>query len=93
MTRREACAAAVCTDQVGKVFILMQGKGKCLICDQVFTRWYDLIVILDDATCENYYAQLVEESRIDYLLYSAKAGLVKKISFIGGPDSVCRCSG
>ena len=24
-------------------------------------RWYDLIVILDDATSETYYAQLVEE--------------------------------
>jgi hypothetical protein len=24
-------------------------------------RWYDLIVILDDATSEIYYAQLVEE--------------------------------
>lgn len=32
-------------------------------------------------------------SRIYYLAYSAKAGLVKKISFIGGPDGVCRCFG
>lgn len=34
MTQREA----VRTDQVGKVFILIHGNGKCLICDQVFTR-------------------------------------------------------
>src|SRR6185295_8142473 len=27
-------------------------------------RWYDLIVILDDATSEIYYAQLVEEERV-----------------------------
>ncbi len=26
-------------------------------------RWHDLIVILDDATSEIYYAQLVEENR------------------------------
>src|ERR1700678_1060997 len=37
MTQRAACAIAVRTDRVGKVFILIQGNGKWLICDQVFT--------------------------------------------------------
>jgi hypothetical protein len=36
-------------------------------------RWYDLLVILDDATSEIYYAQLVEEESTRTVLYGQGA--------------------
>ena len=36
-------------------------------------RWYDLIVILDDATSEIYYAQLVEEESTVTVMAALKA--------------------
>ncbi len=41
-------------------------------------RWYDLIVILDDATSEIYYAQLVEEESTRTLLAALRAVIEQK---------------
>jgi hypothetical protein len=38
MIAQKACTAAVRTDQVGEVFIAIQGMRGCLVCDQIFTR-------------------------------------------------------
>src|SRR5256712_13085509 len=43
-------------------------------------RWYDLLVILDDATSEIYYAQLVEEEST----LTVMAGLKERIARQGG---------
>jgi len=37
--KNERGAARACTDQVGKVFIVIGQRGrKCLVCEEVFTR-------------------------------------------------------
>ena len=41
-------------------------------------RWYDLLVILDDATCEIYYAQLVEEESSTTVLAGLREVIAKK---------------
>src|SRR5579863_8644096 len=41
-------------------------------------RWYDLIVILDDATSEIYYAQLVEEESTRTVMAALRAVIEKK---------------
>jgi hypothetical protein len=38
MMQRESWCASFPTDQVGKVFIVIQGNGKCFTCDRLFTR-------------------------------------------------------
>jgi hypothetical protein len=38
MVAQKACTAAIRTDQVGKVFVAIQGMRRCIVCDQVFTR-------------------------------------------------------
>ena len=47
-------------------------------------RWYDLIVILDDATSEIYYAQLVEEESTATVM----AGL-REVSSAKGSSAPC----
>jgi transposase InsO family protein len=44
-------------------------------------RWYDLIVILDDATSEIYYAQLVEEESTRTVMTALREVIEKKGSF------------
>jgi len=44
-------------------------------------RWYDLIVILDDATSEIYYAQLVEEESTRTVMAALREVIEKKGSF------------
>src|SRR3977135_70290 len=44
-------------------------------------RWYDLIVILDDATSEIYYAQLVEEESTGTGMAGVKEGLERRAVF------------
>jgi hypothetical protein len=44
-------------------------------------RWYDLIVILDDATSEIYYAQLVEEESTVTVLAALRAVVERKRLF------------
>src|ERR1700693_2737797 len=44
-------------------------------------RWYDLIVILDDATSEIYYAQLVEEESTATVMAGLKEGMERKAVF------------
>lgn len=44
-------------------------------------RWFDLIVILDDATSEVYYAQLVEEESTRTVMASLREVIEKKGSF------------
>jgi hypothetical protein len=41
-------------------------------------RWYDLIVILDDATSEIYYAQLVEEESTATVMAGLKEVIERK---------------
>jgi transposase len=41
-------------------------------------RWYDLIVILDDATSEIYYAQLVEDESTLTVMVGLKEGIARK---------------
>ena len=41
-------------------------------------RWYDLIVILDDATSEIYYAQLVEEESTATVMAGLREGIERK---------------
>jgi hypothetical protein len=41
-------------------------------------RWYDLIVILDDATSEIYYAQLVEEDSTRTVMAALREVIEKK---------------
>lgn len=41
-------------------------------------RWYDLIVILDDANSEVYYAQLVEEESTRTVMAGLRAVIVTK---------------
>src|SRR5262249_14877939 len=41
-------------------------------------RWYDLIVILDDATSEIYYAQLVEEESTRTVMAGVREGIENK---------------
>src|ERR1700704_3412675 len=41
-------------------------------------RWYDLIVILDDATSEIYYAQLVEEESTRTVMRALREGIERK---------------
>src|SRR5256885_11469465 len=41
-------------------------------------RWYDLIVILDDASCEIYYAQLVEEESTLTVMAGLPEGIARK---------------
>jgi hypothetical protein len=41
-------------------------------------RWYDLIVILDDATSEIYYAQLVEEESTRTVMAAVRAVIEQK---------------
>src|SRR6266478_5927953 len=43
-----------------------------------YERWYDLIVILDDATSEIYYAQLVEEESTATVLAALRAVVERK---------------
>ena len=44
-------------------------------------RWYDLIVVLDDATSEIYYAQLVEEESTRTVMTALREVIEKKGSF------------
>jgi transposase len=44
-------------------------------------RWYDLIVVLDDATSEIYYAQLVEEESTQTVMTGLREVIEKKGSF------------
>ena len=44
-------------------------------------RWYDLIVILDDATSEIYYAQLVEEESTATVMAGLKEVIERKVVF------------
>ena len=44
-------------------------------------RWYDLIVVLDDATSEIYYAQLVEEESTRTVMIALREVIEKKGSF------------
>jgi hypothetical protein len=46
-------------------------------------RWYDLIVILDDATSEIYYAQLVEEESTVTVMTGLKEVVERKGVFCG----------
>jgi len=46
-------------------------------------RWYDLIVILDDATSEIYYAQLVEEESTVTVMAALRAVIERKGLFCG----------
>src|ERR1019366_2588607 len=41
-------------------------------------RWHDLIVILDDATSEIYYAQLVQEESTSTVMAGLRAGMERK---------------
>ena len=43
-------------------------------------RWYDLIVILDDATSEIYYAQLVEEEGTRTLMPAVREVIEQQVS-------------
>src|SRR3990170_1470699 len=44
-------------------------------------RWYDLLVVLDDATSETYYAQLVEEESTRTVMAAMKAVIEQKGRF------------
>ena len=44
-------------------------------------RWYDLIEVLDDATSETYYAQLVEEESTRTVMAALKDGIERKGRF------------
>ena len=44
-------------------------------------RWYDLIVVLDDATSEIYYAQLMEEESTRTAMTALREAIEKKGSF------------
>ena len=51
-------------------------------------RWYDLIEVLDDATSETYYAQLVEEESTRTVMAALKAVVEKK-----GVSARCTATG
>ncbi len=53
----------------------VDGSKHQWFCDE---RWYDLIVILDDATKEIYYAQLVEEESTRTVMTGLRAVIEKK---------------
>lgn len=53
----------------------IDGSKHQWFCDE---RWYDLIVILDDATKEIYYAQLVEEESTRTVMAALRAVIEKK---------------
>jgi hypothetical protein len=56
----------------------IDGSKHQRFCDE---RWYDLIVILDDATKEIYYAQLVEEESTRTVMTALRAVIERKALF------------
>jgi transposase len=56
----------------------IDGSQHCWLNDE---RWYDLIVVLDDATSEIYYAQLVEEESTRTVMAALREVIEKKGSF------------
>lgn len=57
----------------------IDGSQHRWFCDE---RWYDLLVIMDDATSEIYYAQLVEEESTRTVMAALRAVIEQKGLFL-----------